>query len=343
MQTIFLFPTCLKNSVALKHGLAISVPGENQCAHSLEVTQTTEAAMGEARIHCQLVAALQMRAEAAQDPIVRQVLRNDLEKLLKEAQARTVLHVEAEAWDLERPLGQVPKSQKLGEPTLSRRQQAKQKEELGKVEVARVEQHDIRLEAAAPTERPTSFQSLRQQVTEKNHTSLAKGTKRALLCGGGAFNARMRSLRWKPKLQLSGGSWYLRALAEPSDCLGVSWLLIRTERKSNPVKTKNQEVETMKGTVRDNRKFMRLRDPPATPQQKTRLCPGQGVLCHCQRQEHCGACRRVARTDHTSFRHRGMASKALASAPMGNSQQLPCVLNPGPWSHSAGRRRLRRR
>ena len=205
-----------------------AIRGENQSLHSLDVTQTTESAMDPARLHCQIVAALQMRVMAVEDPEAREKFRQDLEDLLAELQKDTQAKAEAEAWGL--PLT-LDKGEKLGKrvaaPVPTRRERREAEEEADRVEVPRVGQHQISIEAAGAKERTTSLSSLTQTVVEKNHTKIQAGTKRALVTGGGWFNAQMAAQRWKPKLHLQGGSWYVRALAEPSACLGVSRQEIR--------------------------------------------------------------------------------------------------------------------
>ena len=75
----------MKRAVAIDVTLRMSVPGENQCPLSLEITQTTQDPMGGARLHCQLVAALQARAMAAPDPDMRKRKKMELEALLEQA------------------------------------------------------------------------------------------------------------------------------------------------------------------------------------------------------------------------------------------------------------------
>ena len=49
-------------------------------------------------------------------------------------------------------------------------------------------------------------------------TTPLRKTKRALLNGGGRYNAILSGQRWRPKLHLDGGAWNLRALVEQSSC-----------------------------------------------------------------------------------------------------------------------------
>ena len=199
-----------------------AVRGENQSLHSLDVTQTTASAMDPARLHCQIVAALQMRVMAVEDPEARKKFRKELDDLLAQLQQDTQTKAEAEAWGFPSNLD---KEEKLGKrvaaPVPTRRERREAEEQADRVEVPRVGQHQISIEAAGAKERTTSLPSLTQTVVKKNHAKIQAGTKRALVTGAGHFNAQMKAQRWKPKLHLQGGSWYVRALAEPSACLGI--------------------------------------------------------------------------------------------------------------------------
>ena len=52
-------------------------------------------------------------------------------------------------------------------------------------------------------------------MKERRWCDIAKGTKRALLGGGGKFNGQLCQQRYDPRLRAGGGAWTLKALADP--------------------------------------------------------------------------------------------------------------------------------
>ena len=65
-----------------------------------------------------------------------------------------------------------------------------------------------------------------EEVTEAGTCSIRKGTKRALSKGTSAFKTPAASHFWNPKLELSGGSWMLKAVVDPWGMLKDCRLLV---------------------------------------------------------------------------------------------------------------------
>ena len=79
----------------------------------------------------------------------------------------------------------------------------------------RVAQRDIVARCCADEGVPeTPLNVLVKEVDELGHCDLARGTKRAVLSGGGAFNGFLTQCRHNPQLELPGGSWILTALPD---------------------------------------------------------------------------------------------------------------------------------
>ncbi|CAE7510964.1 unnamed protein product [Symbiodinium natans] len=183
----------------------------------LDLTQNTEAAMQAARINCQTTAALAMRAMAYKTEAARVVALGLLDTLLQTLQAATVLHFASMAWGIKNSLLEAPAEavKRLSPPAPTRgdKRQAEMNEE--RQFVNRVGKHEVTVRAAADEEEVESdLAQLTKEVEEMHPWDLARGTKRAVLGGGGAFNGLLTQCRHDPQLVLPGGAWVLTSLPD---------------------------------------------------------------------------------------------------------------------------------
>ena len=192
--------------------------GDADVAHSLDITQTSAQAMLPATLNAQVAAALAMRARSPQDPDERKEAEEQLHQVLQRLRTDTVQHLKAVAWGLPDPTSKVAKDRCYGlglASAPSRAAERKATEQGGQVSIDHVPQESVRLQLAAASDlEETPLELLDTAVEEKNHTHLAKGTKRALLGGGGIFNGLLRQQKNDPHLTLSGGAWVLFAIAD---------------------------------------------------------------------------------------------------------------------------------
>eukprot|EP00438_Fugacium_kawagutii_P035157 Skav230711 [mRNA] locus=scaffold715:115456:117376:+ [translate_table: standard] len=72
--------------------------------------------------------------------------------------------------------------------------------------------------AAVSVERDEA-DDLAAPLVEKGHSSLTKGTQRALRRGVTAYRDTQRAQWWKPHARLDNGAWYLKALADQQQVL----------------------------------------------------------------------------------------------------------------------------
>ena len=87
------------------------------------------------------------------------------------------------------------------------------------ISIERISQETIALTECPAEEEETNLETLTKVVEEQDYNHISKGTKRALLAGCGHYNGQLSGQRWKPKLPLGAGSWFLRALADTGSTL----------------------------------------------------------------------------------------------------------------------------
>ena len=165
----------------------------------LRITQDTSAPMQLARVNCQVTAALVMRAMCRPRAGARAAAMGLLESLLLFSVfevlriVRTIVCREgpvriscASANLLKAPAAAI---HTLGRPPSSPKQKA-----------------EIPCEPRHRTQPKETWKS------SYSRCDLTRGTKRALLGGGGAFDGFMSQCRYDPRLELPGGAWILAAL-----------------------------------------------------------------------------------------------------------------------------------
>ncbi|CAE7380722.1 unnamed protein product [Symbiodinium sp. CCMP2592] len=190
--------------------------------HGFAVTQTTEAAMKPATINSQAAAALMMRACSLPTAVERRVAIAALSSLVKQLQEDTVEQLKSVAWGLPDGTRKARKgvARVLHDSPPSRAAAGLASQDADKEVIERVPQHLLRVRLCEDdTEEPAESDRnlVTKTVAEAQHTHISKGTKRALLGGGGAFNGALTQQRNDPHLTLAGGAWVLFALA---DCTG---------------------------------------------------------------------------------------------------------------------------
>ena len=136
---------------------------------------------------------------------------------LQTLQAATVLHFASMAWGIKNSLLEAPAEavKRLSPPAPTRgdKRQAEMNEE--RQFVNRVGKHEVTVRAAADEEEVESdLAQLTKEVEEMHPWDLARGTKRAVLGGGGAFNGLLTQCRHDPQLVLPGGAWVLTSLPD---------------------------------------------------------------------------------------------------------------------------------
>ena len=112
-----------------------------------------------------------------------------------------------------------------------------QEAEAGRIVVERVSQEKIRFTNSSADEPETDLEMLTRVVAEKDFHHLQKGTKRALLAGRGRYNRQVSGQRWKPKLPLGPGAWFLRAL------VFVGYPLANCSEKTQIFHEKHRKIE----------------------------------------------------------------------------------------------------
>ena len=131
----------------------------------------------------------------------------------------TVRHCVGTAWGLAKEKALSPPASALKHLTVAQQcrevcaHAAEAEEE--NTRLKRVPASTIRVQHSSGTDEPaTDMDRLTTMVEEQGHCDLARGTKRALVGGGGALNGLLAQLRYDPQLELPGGSWILTALPD---------------------------------------------------------------------------------------------------------------------------------